>query len=193
MSSLIELIQNPHNPLRPDNWGTIPEEMLARLAPEGALVMSPSQRAALNRLAAGEWFLVRNFLRCHCEHCRPHKHSRLLGAVHDYVTIACTESPFNGLRQIMWWIEGEARRTNTSEGALYAVVKDYMVKHPDQDAFVPISAKDAAKLNDRIRQRGGRPVIDQRPYRQDELDEEFVKRRIVSNAQRARRMIADIA
>jgi hypothetical protein len=189
---VIDLLANPHNPLRPAEWGTIPEEMLARLAPEGALVMTPRQRAALNRLAAGEWFLVRNFHRAHCESCRPHRHSRLLGAVHDYVTIACVESPFNGLRQIMWWIEGEARRQRVEEGALYATIREWMVRHPDADAFVPISVADAARLNDRIRQRGGRPVIDQRPYRADELDGELIRRRIAANARRARLAVSQL-
>lgn len=192
MANFLDLIKNPHDPDRPSAWGSIPERLLVELAPQGTHVLSPQQRAALNRIAAGEWFLVRNFHRAHCNSCRPHRTSTIRGAVHDYVTIKCVESPFNGLRQIMWWIESEAERSQIEQGAFYATIRDFMVMHPEQDAFVPISAQDAARLNARIRQRGGRPVVDQNPYRADEMDAERIKRRIAVNAHRAREAVSHI-
>lgn len=154
------------------SWSAIPQELLEMLAGNTAY-LTTRQRAALNRIAAGRWFLVRNSWSARCDQCN---------RVHPYMTIRCVEGPFNGLRQVYEWIrtqEPEDRKVGSLNGS-------YAAKGVDMDMIVAISQRDAAIYNQRIRDRGGTPVIDQRPLRPDELDEEVMREKIVNRARRIR-------
>jgi hypothetical protein len=194
--SPFDLLMNPHNPMRPAEWAPIPEELLVRLAPKGALVMTPEARATLNRIALGEWFVIKNFDSAHCEECRPGgrgSRSRLLGAVHDYVSIQCVPSPFNGLRQIIWWMEDVERRNDMKPGTMLQRLEEYSIFRPADETFHPISEAKAQELMAAIRQRGGRPVIDQCPPRPRDLDANLIRRRIAERASRWRAIDPDAA
>lgn len=175
---MLDLLLNPYNPNRPAEWGTLPEEWLIRLAPQGAAAMTPAQRAAMNQLAAGEWFLVKNFMRDRCRSCRAGQW--LPGAIHTYITLACVPAPFNGLRQIHWLIDQKD-----------PTAKEIFFVQMTIDSIVPITAADAKRLNDKIVERGEQPIHVQRPYRPGEWDEEVIRRRIVRKAaEMARRTAA---
>ncbi|MDQ3540415.1 MAG: hypothetical protein M3440_06975 [Chloroflexota bacterium] len=150
-------------------WSAIPGELMEMLAPSGTAYLTTRQRAALNRIAAGRWFLVRNSCGARCEGCN---------RIHAYMTIRCVEGPFNGLRQVYEWIKPQDnwdRDVSVQSG-------DYAVRGADMDMIVAISQADAATYNQRIRDRGGVPVIDQRPLRQEEIEEEQLRLRIVNRA-----------
>jgi hypothetical protein len=187
------LLMNPYDPNRPAEWGTIPEEILVRLAPQGAMVMSPEARVALNRLAMSEWFVVRNFDGAHCDACRPGGYgsrSRILGEVHDYVTIECIPSPFNGLRQIMWWMEDVERRNEYQRGTMFQRLQEHTLYRPPDDTFIPITVADAKRLIVKIKERGGRPVIEQQPLRPQDVDADLIRRGIAQRAERRRALTA---
>ncbi len=150
-------------------WASIPSEIMAMLAPSGTAYLTTRQRAGLNRLAASRHFLVKNTWNARCEHCN---------ARHQYMTIRCVEGPFNGLRQVYEWIKPQEdwdRDGGIANG-------DYAARGASMDTIVAISQADAARYNQRIRDRGGVPVIDQRPLRQDEIDEAVMADRIVNRA-----------
>lgn len=153
----------------PSEWAQIPPEILARLAPAGAIA-TPAQRAELNRIAAGRWFLVRNELGLRCGHCRQ---GILPGAVHPYISIACVEAPFHGLREIVLFMQETA-------GA------DMLLSAMRPGTLVPITRRQAEKLNARIRARGGRPIDMQRPLDPAEIDPAAIARRLARRAALAR-------
>lgn len=131
----------------PPQWAKLPDELLAHLRPVNG-VYSPAQRAALNRIAAGRFFLIRNEPihgagRTPCGRC---------GRRHKYVTIRCVECPFNGLREAWTWL-------STSELGLgiSGVIQPGTLE--------PIAAAEAARHEQRIRDRGGRPIGQQAPSR----------------------------
>ncbi len=155
------------------SWSAVPDDLMDMLAPSGTAYLTTRQRAALNRIAAGRHFLVRNTWRARCEHCI---------RIHSYMTIRCVEGPFNGLRQVYEWIKPQDdwdRDGGVSGG-------DYTARGASMDMIVAISQADAATYNQRIRDRGGVPVIDQRPLRQDEVDAEAMRFRIVNRARHMR-------
>lgn len=168
MPNLLKVYDSRYSP----DWATIPDELLEALAPTGTTYLTTRQRAALNRLAAGRHFLVKNLWGARCDGCN---------RIHPYMTIRCVEAPFNGLRQVYEWIDSQADAER-----IYRGLRELSVRNPDMDGIVAISASDAGRYNQRIRDRGGVPVIDQRPLRRDELDEEAMNRRIVARARKFR-------
>lgn len=163
---------------RPDDlWGAIPSETLALLDNDGKAYFSPEGRAALNRIALAEWYLVKNtanmddvLMNRRCRHCNQ---------VHAYISVACVPAPFNGLRQL----------TIILKNATIHNLNARAIRLEDVEV---ISAADAQKLNDRIRQRGGQPPLAQNPPRRDELDADLIRRRITGRAARIRRALSAV-
>lgn len=174
--SMQELILNPTSSILPAEWLPMDEELLARLDPAGTLIGSTRHRAAINRMAAARWFLVRNTWGERCSSCRQ---GIMPGAIHPYITIRCREAPFNGTRQFYLWLRDQPNRDEIT-----ARVREYLVLYPERDAFVPISGADARRLNQIIRDRGGRPVSDQRPLRQSEVDDDMMRLRLLDRHRR---------
>lgn len=156
----------------PPEWETIPSELLERLAPQGEKFITTRQRAALNRIAAGRNFLIRNVWDVRCDKCN---------RIHTYLTLACVEAPFNGLRQFYEWIDSQ-----DDPNRIYDGLREFSVRNPGLDSIVPISQSDADTYNQRIRDRREVPVIDQRPLRPEEVDELAMSERIVRRARRIR-------
>jgi hypothetical protein len=168
---------DPLNRDRPNEWG-LPSELLELLDNDGKAYFSPEGRAALNRLALGEWYLVRNrpelddvLMNRRCRHCNQ---------LHAYVSVACVPAPFCGLRQLTIMLR------NTT-------VRDLKARAIQLDDIEVISAAQARTLNQRIRDRRGRPPVDQHPPRRDELDADLIRRRILTRAARIRRAAARAA
>jgi hypothetical protein len=164
------------------SWSAIPDHILEALAPSGTAYLTTKQRAALNRLAAGRWFLVKNVLR---EPCNPGPPFYGCGGIHPYMTIRCTESPLNGLRQVYAWIDSLQDKERFVAG-----MREFFAINPDFDMIQAISPSDAAIYNQRIRDRHGVPVIDQQPLRREELDAEVMNRRMIERARTAERKLA---
>lgn len=96
--------------------------------------------ALFRRVLASRWFLIRNDsvpgYYPTCDNC---------GRVHTYMTLACVERPFNGLTEI-YGVLNDAKldgQNRVVEGFRYG-------------ALVPITAAEAAKYVQRIRDRGER-------------------------------------
>jgi hypothetical protein len=169
-------IHSPHYHDRPPEWGSIPEEMLIRLAPRGTSVLTPDQRIAFNTLARGQWFLVRNEANARCSECATGplgSPNRLPGAVHDYITTNCAELPFHGLRSILLWIGSYP--TEIKE-ILWSLMRPGQGNTPG--TIVPIKKRDADKLNARIRDRGGKPIDVQAPLATHEFDVKALEQKI---------------
>lgn len=146
---------------QPDVWPEIDAELLARLVPTGGYY-TPEQRVELNRIARGQWFLVRNDLRARCASCRQ---GILPGAVHEYVTTGCIELPFNGLREVsMFYAQHD------QHGRLWGSLS--------MGTIAPISAEDAQVLNERIRARRRLTITQMAPLQNHELDAAALHRRI---------------
>lgn len=91
----------------PPEWPAIPGELVERLAPTPPQpirdqfgkwhyfsqfpMFTPEQKAQLDRIAAGRWFLIRANDRVRCTLC---------GGKHPYFTRGCVEKPYNGLTEI---------------------------------------------------------------------------------------------
>ena len=155
----------------PPDWTEIPPEILARLLTAGPL-MTTEETAAINRIAQGRWFLIRNDLRIRCHNSQT---GTGCGAVHDYISLRCVEAPFNGLRQLELFTQKVA-------GA------DVILTRMDIGTLVPISASKARKFNERIIERGGRTIQQQIPIRPDEIDPDAMRRRIVERTRGLRDM-----
>lgn len=152
-------------PDMPPEWATIPDEIITRLVPSGGYT-TPEQQAELNRIAAGRWFLVRNELRARCGACRQ---GTLPGAIHEYLTIACVEAPFNGLREVVLFMQSHEHG-------------DLLFSGLSAGTIVPITAERAAQFNRRIRQHGGVPINAQQPIRANEIDPIRLSGRLTNNA-----------
>lgn len=140
----------------PPEWDEVPPELLARLVPQATRtipftlpngqvelrqwnftgVLTKEQRAQIDTIVAGRWFLIRNdgptLERARCGRC---------GNLHKYLTLACIERPFHGLDEI------------------YALIEQ--IEGRDQNAYAirlgsiePITRQKAKLLADRIRARG---------------------------------------
>lgn len=164
-----ELHLRPFSPDRPAEWA-LPSELLELLDNDGKAYFSPEGRAALNRIALGEWFLIKNrpemddvLANRRCRHCNQH---------HAYVSVACVPAPFNGLRQLHIMLSRQP-----VNGAFRAMSW--------QDVEV-ITAADAKRFNDHIRARRAQPPLDQNPPRRGELDAAAIRNRILRNAKTAR-------
>ena len=153
--------QAVHLPDLPPEWAAIPPELLVRLAPSAGYV-TPEQRATINRIAAGRWFLVRNDLRARCGSCRQ---GTIPGAIHDYISSHCVELPFNGLRELTVFLQ------EYQHG-------DMILSALQPGTLVPITAAVAQRLNARIRERGGQTIAMQRPIAPGELDGAAIARRL---------------
>lgn len=148
----------------PPEWDTLPPELIARLAPNGVVGTSPDHRALINRIAAGRWFLVKNELRTPCTRCR---------GKHDYITLACTEAPFSGLRSILlFWGE--------------RVDADLFYNAMTVGSIVPITQANANDLNQRIRDRHEQPIHEQRPLKAEEVNADLIRQRMWRTARTLR-------
>lgn len=152
---------SPTHDDQPPEWQQIDPEILARLVPVNGY-HTPEQRVALNRIAAGQFFLVKNDLRAPCSACRQ---GILRGAIHDYITTGCIELPFNGLREVSMFYGQQDQG-----GKLWASLT--------MGTIVPITAEDAAKLNDRIRTRRLLTIREMAPLHNHELDANALHKRI---------------
>lgn len=104
-------IRSPYLQDMPTEWTAVPPEILERLLPVTARVVrgpngtehlydmrgmiTPEQKAEIDRIAEGRWFLLRNngvTGRLRCTRCKQ---------VHAYFTLACVERPFHGLQEIV--------------------------------------------------------------------------------------------
>lgn len=148
---------DPRSPVLKDwpaEWDRIPEEILELLLPITARVVygphgeqklydlrgmiTPEQKCAIDEIASGRWFLLRNngpTGRLKCGRC---------GARHDYFTLACVERPFHGLQEIV----GLMRHV---EG------RDLVFDAIKLGTIEPISRARAQALLGKIRQRGEKP------------------------------------
>lgn len=162
------------NASRPSEWGEIPAELLELMDNDGSAYMTPEGRAALNRIALGEWYIVR--LSPDLDDVLVNRRCRECNAIHSHVTVRCVPAPFNGLRQLTTMFQ----RSRSGDFTVRALTwRDIEV----------ISAADANRLNDRIRDRRGVPPINQNPPRPGDLDAAAIDRRIQARAAKARAVI----
>jgi hypothetical protein len=165
-----DLHLNPFSPDRPAEWA-LPSELLELLDNDGKAYFSPEGRAALNRIALGEWFLIKNrpelddvLANRRCRHCNQH---------HPYVSVACVPAPFHGLRQLHVMLSQQP-----VNGKFRAMAWD--------DIEVTTAAN-AKRLNQRIRERRGTPPVDQHGITGGDVDGGAIEHRIQLNAEHARR------
>lgn len=157
---------------RPYFWPEIDEDLQEAQATQ--LFLTPAQRARLNRAAADEWFLVRNEIGSvvggdpTCRRC---------GAVHPYITNGCVELPFNSLRSLQIFV---GKMPATAQQLFRAMFRPGTLAEPG--TLVPITSDEAARLNQRIRDKRMQTISMQRPLTRDEIDAETIERRIVARA-----------
>jgi len=169
------LFLNPTSTDRPDHiWGRIPAELLELIDNNGEAYLSPAGRAALNKIALGEWYIIRNS--SDLDDVLINRRCRGCNAIHSHVSVRCTPAPFNGLRQLTLMLKRSTSGDLTCRAFTY---RDIEV----------ISAADAKNLNDRIRERRGVPPIAQNPPRPDDIEADLIERRIQQRAARARAVI----
>lgn len=167
------LFLNPTRGDRPSEWA-LPAELLELIDADGKAYMTAEGRAALNRIALGEWYLIKLtpdlddvLVNRRCRHCN---------AVHSHLTVACVPAPFCGLRQLTLAF----KRARSG---------DFTVRALSWSDIEVISAADAKTLNDRIRARREQPPIDQHPPKPDDLRADLIERRIRERAARTRAVI----
>lgn len=179
------LFLSPFSTARPEAWTAIPPETLELIDNGGKAYLSPEGRAALNRIAFGEWYLVKNspslddvLMNRRCEHCNQ---------IHPYLSVACTPAPLNGLRQLHVFLSEIGLREYQRRLVAKQPVHDIKCRTMTYDDITVISAADAKKLNDQIRSRRNQPPIDQHPPRADEVYAEAIRHRITSRMERIKR------
>lgn len=144
---------------KPAEWSRVPDEVLERLLPAGGVrevegpdgttrlfnlhgLLTPAQKAEIDRIARGHWFLIRNDVggveRLRCGRC---------GQRHPYFTLACVERPFHGLQQFTLLLSQQA---GASPGVLDALMGRYI----KPGSIEPITRRKAQQLIGRIRGRG---------------------------------------
>lgn len=98
----------------PPEWASIPPEILTLLVPtmtrtivlpggehrviENSGMITPQQRALVDRVLASRWFLIKNggvVTKARCLRCKRY---------HRYITLGCVEKPFNGMTEIVGFI-----------------------------------------------------------------------------------------
>lgn len=150
---------DPNPADRPSEWAKIPDEVLERLLPSAGLrevegpdgtvhvfnmhgLLTPAQKAEIDAIARGHWFLVRNDIggveRLRCGRC---------GGKHPYFTLACVERPFHGLQQFTLLLSQQA-------GAAPGVLDALMGRYIRPGSIQPITRRKAQQLIGRIRGRG---------------------------------------
>ena len=140
--------RNPHDPLRvlledcPEEWDkTFDRDALSLVLskrPANGL-WSPELKAELDAIVGKHWFIIKNELRARCNACRV---GRLPGAIHPYLTMACTPIPFNGLTEAIGIIERDEARDHIWEGMKFG-------------SIVPITYDTAMRFANRISLYGG--------------------------------------
>lgn len=168
----------------PQEWGVVPTEILQALIPLDVKtlhlpggqqrivnfkgMMTPEQKALVDSILAGRWFLVRNggvLPRSRCIRCHSYDHT--------YLTLGCIEKPYNGLGEIVAMIQretqrGVARVVKIVRGRRQHLDKPLMETTIDAveiGAIEPITPQKAAELIDRINAKNYRwrgPVPDLR-------------------------------
>lgn len=140
-------------PNPPPEWDTIPLEILERLAPKAMRVvrdprtnmptpifstglLTPEQKAEMDRLAEGRWFLLRNNgpveSRLVCGRCKRR---------HEFFTLACIERPFHGLEELVLLQQQTTDREETFDMIRLGTIE-------------PITRVRALRLADAIRAKG---------------------------------------
>jgi len=157
---------------RPYFWAQPSEELQEAQATQ--IFLTATQRAALNRVQADEWVLVKNEIGSvvggdpKCRRC---------GAIHEYITVGCIELPFSSLRSLEIFV---GKMPQSGQELFRAMLKPGTLAEPG--TLVPISSKEAEKLNERIRAKRMPTILEQRPLKRGEVDAQAIERRIVTRA-----------
>lgn len=122
-----------------EEWDQI-EDMKQR-AQVGNL-LTPKDRALIERIAANRWMLMENVFGWRCGRC---------GIRHDYITTGCIERPMNGADEILYMLHEVTGNDAYTEDNVYSMIRAGTIQY--------ISANEAKKLLGEIVDRFGEKFL----------------------------------
>lgn len=152
----------------PSEWAAIPPEIMRLMIPiterrlttptgdvrvvnhEG--VLTPQQKKALDEILKGRWFLIRNggvLDPARCGRCR---------RKHKYLTLGCIEKPYDGLGEIVAFMERQRVIGTIRRRVGRQIVEEHktetVLSAVEYGPIEPITPQQAAHLIDRINAKG---------------------------------------